>query len=148
MFISYCHETFRARVAFIKVTGFTKTIPIGTRNKIQLIADYYTYTLALPRNTKHIAIDDQVCFHWRLIADPVKPPWCNTRCVGPVSGTNKDVTDATLLLTTTSTCPVDWVSFCHLLLTQNCCLCPYGSVICDITVAVKKVAQNLSVLAS
>ena len=45
------------------VTGFTKTVPNGTRNEIQFIADYLTYTLALPGNTKHIAIDDQVCFH-------------------------------------------------------------------------------------
>ena len=26
-------------------------------------------------NTKHIAIDGQVCFHWQLIADSIKPPW-------------------------------------------------------------------------
>ena len=45
------------------VTGFTKTVPIGSRNEIQFIADYYNYTLALPKNTKHIAVDDQVCFH-------------------------------------------------------------------------------------
>ena len=45
------------------VTGFMKTVPIGTRIAIQFIADYYTYTLALPKNTKHIAIDNQVCFH-------------------------------------------------------------------------------------
>ena len=84
-------------------------------------------TLALPKNTNHIAIDGQVCFHWRLIADPVKPPWCNTGSVGPVGGTNKDVTGARLLTTTVSTCPVDWVPFCHSLKTQHCCLCPYGS---------------------
>ena len=104
-----------------------KTILIGTRNEIQFIADYLTYTLALPKNTKHKAIDGQVCFHWRLIADPVKPPWCNTGSVGPVGGTNKDVTDARLLPMTVSTCPVDWVLFCHSLKTQHCCLCPYGS---------------------
>ena len=45
------------------VTGFTKTVLIGTRNEIQFIVDYQTYTLALPKNTKHIAIDGQVCFH-------------------------------------------------------------------------------------
>ena len=31
------------------------------------------------------------------IADPVKPPWCNTGPVGPLSGTNKDVTGARLV---------------------------------------------------
>ena len=28
----------------LNVTGFTKTVPISTRNEIQFIADYYTYT--------------------------------------------------------------------------------------------------------
>ena len=68
-------------------------------------------------NTKHIAIDDQVCFHWKLIADPFKLPWCNIGSVGPVSGTNKDLTGARLLWTTASTCHVDWIPFCHLLKT-------------------------------
>ena len=45
------------------VTGFTKTVLIGTRNEIHFIADYLTYTLALPKNTKYIPIDGQVCFH-------------------------------------------------------------------------------------
>ena len=73
----------------------------------------------LRKNTKHIAIDDQLCFHWKLIANPVKPPWYNTEYVGPVSGTNKDVTDARLLPMIVLTCPVDWVSFCHLLKTHT-----------------------------
>ena len=37
------------------VTGFVKTVPNGTRIEIQFIGEYY---LALPRNTKHIAIND------------------------------------------------------------------------------------------
>ena len=57
------------------VTGFEKTIPNSTRIEMQFIAEhqvkptlpkptyYTTYTLALPGNTKHIAIDSQVCFH-------------------------------------------------------------------------------------
>ena len=52
-----------ATFEFPFVTGFTKTVLIGTRNEIHFIADYETYTLALPENTKHIAIDSQVCFH-------------------------------------------------------------------------------------
>ena len=75
---------------------------------------------------KHIVIDGQVCFHWRFIVNPVKPPWCNTGSLGPVNGINKDATGAKLLPTTASTCPVDWVTFCYLLKTQHCCLCPYG----------------------
>ena len=108
----------------VHVTGFTKIVLISTRNEIHFIADYKTYTLALPKNTKHIAIDSQVCFHGRLIADPVKPSWCNTGSVGPVGGTNKDVTGARLVPTTVSTCPVDSVPFCHSLKTQHCCMKP------------------------
>ena len=96
-------------------------------NLLLIIKPTYTLLHYLKiQNTKHIAIDDQVYFHWRLIAEPVKPPWCNTVSVGPVNGTNKDVTDARLLPTTVSTCPMDRVPFCLLLKTQYCCLCPYG----------------------
>ena len=60
--------------------------------------------------------------------------------------------------------PVDCDCLCHLLDTEYCCLCPSGSLnplsashppthplirtIYDITVAMKKVAQNPAVLAS
>ena len=64
-------------------------------------------TLALPRSTKHIPIDGQVCIHIRLIADPVRPLRCTTGSVGPVSGINKDVSDARLLPMTVSTYPMD-----------------------------------------
>ena len=94
-------------------------------NLLLIIKPTLLHYLKIP--STYVAIDDQVCFHWRLIADPVKPPWCNTGSVGPVGGTNKDVTGARLLPTTVSTCPVDWVPFCHSLKTQHCCLCPYGS---------------------
>ena len=35
-------ETYKSNdiIALIYVTGFTKTVPIGTRNEIQFIADY------------------------------------------------------------------------------------------------------------
>ena len=108
------------------MTGFTKTVHISTKMKSNLLLIIKPTLLHYLKNTKHIAIDGQVCFHWRLIADPVKPQWYNTGPVGPVSGTNKDVTGARLLWTTVSTCPVDWVPFCHLLKTQHCSPCPYG----------------------
>ena len=79
-------------------------------------------------NIKHITIDDQVCFHWRLIANPVVSPWYNTGFVGSANGINKDVTGARLRQTTVSTCPVNWVPFYNLLKTQHCCLCPYGKL--------------------
>ena len=73
-----------------------------------------------------IAIVGQVCFHWCLIAKFVKLPWYITGSVGLVNGINEDVTAAKLLPTTVLTCAVDWVTFCHLLKTQDCFLCPYG----------------------
>ena len=117
-----------------------------------------------------MAKDGQVCFHRRLYADPVKPQRCTTEPVRPLDGINKDVGGAKLLLTTTSVYPVDCTCICSLLKTQHHCLYPNGRcnppwashppptpllsahplihAIPDITVAVKKVAQNPGVLAS
>ena len=113
-----------------------------------------------------MAKDGQVCFHRRLFADPVKPQRCTTEPVRPLDSINKDVGGAKLLLTTTS---VDCACICPLLKTQHYCLCPNGRcnppsashpppatphrhplihAIHDITVAVKKVAQNPAVLAT
>ena len=49
------------RTYLINCDWIYKTILISTRNEIQFIADYKTFTLALPKNTKQIAIDGQVC---------------------------------------------------------------------------------------
>ena len=114
-----------------------------------------------------MAKDGQVCFHRRLFADPVKPQRCTTEPVRPLDGINKDVGGAKLLLTTTFAYPVDCACIWPLLKTQHHCLCPNGRcnlpsashpplppphplihTIPDITVAVKKVAQNPAVLAS
>ena len=115
------------KVAFLKCDWIYENHPYWHKKWNPI----YCWSLSLhswtTQNTKYTAVDDQVCFHWRLIADPVKPPWCNKRSLGPVSGTNKDVTGARLLPTTVSTCPVDWVPICHLLKTQHCCLCPQWS---------------------
>ena len=54
-----------------------------------------------------MAIDGQVCFHRWPIAYPVKPQKCITGSLGPVNGTNKDVSGARLLPTTISTYPED-----------------------------------------
>ena len=114
-----------------------------------------------------MAKDGQVCFHRRLITDPIKPQRCTKEPVWPLDGINKDVCGTKLLLTTTSVYPVDCVCICPLLKTQYHCLCPNGRcnpplatptplppthplihAIPDTTVAVKKVAQNPAVLAS
>ena len=67
------------------------------------------------------SILSQTAFYCR-----VKPPRCITESVEPVNSINKDVSGDRLLPTTVSTYPVEWVCFCHLLKTQNCCLCPNG----------------------
>ena len=58
---------------YIYVTGSGKTGLIHTSTEIQFSSTSERYTHALPRNTKYLAIDDQVCFYRRLFADAVKP---------------------------------------------------------------------------
>ena len=106
------------------VTGFVKPIQIAQELKYILFPNY---TLALPRRTKYMAKDGQVCFHRRLFANPVKPQRCTTEPVKPLDGINKDVSGATPLITTTSVYPVDCACFCPILKTQHHCLCPNGS---------------------
>ena len=82
------------------MTGFVKTDPNHTKTEIRFIAEHQTFTLVLPRNTKHMAIDGQVCFHKQPFSIPVKPLRCPTGFLGPVNGINKDVNGARLLPTT------------------------------------------------
>ena len=108
--------------------------------------------------------------HRGLFANPAKPLRCTTEPVRPQDGINKDVSSAKLLLTNTSVHHVDCTCSCPLLKTQNHCLCPNEScnppsasphpspiippthplidATCDITVAVKNLAQNPTVLAT
>ena len=65
------------------------------------------YTLALPRNIKHMAIGGQVCFHRWLFANPVRPLRCTTGSVEPVNGINKNVSGDRLLPMTILTYSVD-----------------------------------------
>ena len=75
--------------------------------EIRFTAGHLTYTLALPRNTKHMVIDGQVCFHRRLFANTLKPPRWTTWSVEPANGFNKDVSGARLLPMMVSTYPVN-----------------------------------------
>ena len=140
------------------VIGFAKNYP---ELHIQFIPQHKSYTPALSRHTKHMAIDGQVCFHRWLFSDLVKPGRCTTAPVESVNGINKDMCGAKLLPMIISAYPVDCVCFYHLLMTQHSCLCPGHlrlstlpttyPLICathDTTVAVNKVAQNPAVLAS
>ena len=74
----------------------------------------FAYYAGIMLNAFTSLLCSKLCWHNRL-----KP----TESMGRVNGINKDVSGAKLLPTTVSTCPVDWVSFCHLLKTQHCCLC-------------------------
>ena len=62
--------------SLINVTESEKTGLIHTSTEIQFLFISERYTHALPRNTKYLAIDGQVCFYRRLFSDAVKPRRC------------------------------------------------------------------------
>ena len=68
------------------VTGSGKTGLIHTSTEIQFLSTSERYTHALPRNTKYLAIDGQVCFYRRLFADAVKPRRCMSWSWGALMG--------------------------------------------------------------
>ena len=95
--------------------GFIKTDPNRTRIEIHFIA----LTLKLHSSTtQHMAKDGQVCFHKRLLADPVNTRKYTTEPVKPLDGTNKGVSGAKLQLKTTSVYPVDCACFYLLIYTH------------------------------
>ena len=55
------------------VTRYGKTGLIHTSTEIHFLSVRESYTHALPRNTKYLTIDDQVCFHRWLFTDAVEP---------------------------------------------------------------------------
>ena len=73
-------------IACLCMTGFVKIDPNHTRSEIHFIAEHKSLTLALARNTKHMAIDSQVCFQKWPFAVPVRPPRYTTRFLGSVNG--------------------------------------------------------------
>ena len=70
----------------IYVTESGKTGLIHTSTEIQFLSISERYTHALPRNTKYLAIDGQVCFYRRLFADAVKPRRCISWSWGALIG--------------------------------------------------------------
>ena len=58
------------------VTGSGKTGLIATITDIHFLPVRESCTHALPRNTKYLIIDGQVCFYKQLFTDAVKPPGC------------------------------------------------------------------------
>ena len=73
---SLCFKLVKKQVSVINVTGSGKTGLIDTSTEIQFLSISERYTHALPRNTKYLAVDGQVCFYRRLFADAVKPRRC------------------------------------------------------------------------
>ena len=68
------------------MTGSGKTGLIHTSTEIQFLSISERYTHALPRNTKYLAIDGQVCFYRRFFADAVKPRRCMSWSWGTLIG--------------------------------------------------------------
>ena len=58
------------------MTGSGKTGLITTITNIHFLLVRESCTHALPRNTKYLIMDGQVCFYRRLFTDTVKPPGC------------------------------------------------------------------------
>ena len=98
------------------MTGSGKTGLIHTSTEIQFLSTSERYTHALPRNTKYLAIDGQVCFYRRLFADAVKPRSCMSWSWGALIGLH-GVPNCSL---------VDFTSSRHLLKAQHCSLSPNG----------------------
>ena len=63
-----------------------------------------------------------------VFADTVKPPWCIAEPMEPLGNTNQNWWDVKLLPMSVLTYPVHCVCLCHLLGTQDHCLCPNGRV--------------------
>ena len=61
------------------VIGPGKTGHIYTSTGFHFLSVHESYTHALPRNTKYLTIDGQVCFHRRLFTNAVKPRGCISR---------------------------------------------------------------------
>ena len=104
------------------MTGSGKTGLIATITDIHFLPVRESCTHALPRNTKYLIIDGQVCFYRRLFTDAVKPPGCiswpwRALIYRTAWGTR-------LLLTTVLASLVDSTSLCPILRAQHCCLSP------------------------
>ena len=64
------------QIYYTNVTGSGKTGLIATITDIHFLPVHESCTHALPRNTKYLIINGQVCFYRRLSTDAVKPSGC------------------------------------------------------------------------
>ena len=105
------------------MTGSGKTGLIATITDIHFLPVRESCTHALPRNTKYLIIDGQVCFYGRLFTDAVKPPGCISwpwRALIGLHGVPG--------CSPWQSWPpfVDSTSLCPILGAQHCCLGPNG----------------------
>ena len=107
----------------VYVTGSGKTGLIVTITDIHFLPVRESCTHALPRNTKYLIIDGQVCFYRRLFTDAVKPPGCISwpwrALIGlhgvPGCSSRQSWPHLSIL-----------PSLCLMLRAQHCCLSPNG----------------------
>ena len=62
--------------ASVNVTGPGKTGLMCTPTGFYFLSVHESYTHALPRKTKYLTIDGEVCFHRQLFTNAVKPRGC------------------------------------------------------------------------
>ena len=105
------------------MTKFVKTNLMATNTEIHFLPVGESYTHALPRDTKHLRIDGQVCFFRWLFSDSVKPRGCISWPVWPLRGINKTAWGAILILTADLAYSVSCASLGHLLMAHHCHLC-------------------------
>ena len=98
------------------MTGFAKTNLMGTNIEIHFLLVDESHTHALSRDTKHLKIDDQVCFFRQLFSNAVKPRGCISWPLWPLRGINKTAQGAKLILTADLVYPVSCASLGHLLM--------------------------------
>ena len=92
------------------VTEFATTDLMGTNTDIHFLPVDESNTHALSRDTKHLRLDDQVCFFRRLFPDAVKSRECISWPVWPLRGINKTAWGAKLILTAGLAYPVSCAS--------------------------------------
>ena len=101
------------------MTGSGKTGLIATITDIHFLPVRESCTHALPRNTKYLIIDGQVCFYRRLFTDAVVHFMA-------LEGINRTAWGTRLLLMAVLASLVDSTSLCPILRAQHCCLSPNG----------------------
>ena len=78
---------------------------------------------ALSRDTMHLRLDGQICFHRWLFCDAVKPQGYILWPVWPLRGINKTAWGAKLILTADLVYHFSCASLGHLLMAQHCHFC-------------------------